>query len=555
MPQIPLPDLPPYTGPVTGEFFAHSRGRLLTDPDGARRYPRPPAQRYPLPPWRPAQHGVTPTQRQYEPTVSRMTGFEALSKPSMPRVLPPLEGWSAPTEPKPRTYQGAGHRKHSRWPDIGHRTFVLVSMVITVATLFAIQRLVWPNNAVRGNGLGSAWSGASLLWLSALMPAACELTGLLMYQNPKWPKTVKPISQIVSWRIVSRGLNTQALTATILRCRAESQANPLFRYVIEVVTDTSHDGLPAPAPDLHYIRVPKNYETPRGTRNKARALNFALHYSPLPDNAWIVHLDEESQPTRSMISGIARMIAEEEDSGELRIGQGVIVYHRDWKSHPFFTLSDCIRTGSDLGRLFFSMRIGVPLFGLHGSYIIVRNDVEKEVGFDVGPEGSITEDAFWGYQQMETGRRCRWVDGYLEEQCTQSLPDFMKQRRRWFTGLVKVATQAPVKLRWRFVLGVSMLAWALAPLVWGYTIAHFITGGYVDPVVRALANGSFAVYIVTTLVGLRVNMNEHGINNPLKRLGWCVTWLCCMPVFSLIESASVDYALARPATGFHVVRK
>ena len=100
-----------------------------------------------------------------------------------------------------------------------------------------------------------------------------------------------------------------------------------------------------------------------------------------------------------------------------------------------------------------------------------------------------------------------------------------------------------------------MLAWALAPFAWGYTIAHFITGGYVNPAVRALANGLFAVYIVTTLVGLRVNMTEHGIRNPLKRLGWCVTWLCCMPVFSLMESASVAYALARPAKGSSVVRK
>ena len=94
------------------------------------------------------------------------------------------------------------------------------------------------------------------------------------------------------------------------------------------------------------------------------------------------------------------MIAEEEASGELRIGQGIIVYHRDWKNHPFFTLSDYIRTGSDLGRLFLSMRIGVPLFGLHGSYIVVRNDVEKQVGFDVGPKARL--------RKMHSGDPSRW---------------------------------------------------------------------------------------------------------------------------------------------------
>ena len=275
----------------------------------------------------------------------------------------------------------------------------------------------------------------------------------------------------------------------------------------------------------------------------------------MPDEAWIVHLDEETQPTPSGVRGIARMIAEEEESGRLRIGQGAIVYHRDWKSHPFFTLSDCIRTGSDLGRLYLSMLIGVPLFGLHGSYIVVRNDVEKAVGFDVGAVGSITEDAFWGCQQMEAGRRCRWVDGYLEEQCTQSVPDFMRQRRRWFNGLVKVALYAPAKLRWRAVIGMSMTAWALAPVSWIYTVAHFMVGGYVEPWVRAVANGSFAVYITATLVGIQVNLDQHGTTGRIRRASWYLMWLILLPAFSLMESASVAYAIVKPSNRFHVVQK
>jgi len=450
---------------------------------------------------------------------------------------------------------GVSHRKPSGWPDIRHRTNVIMIMAASVAALYTVQTLAWPHSPLPSSTLMHAWSLASVLWLSAAVPAACELAGLLMHRYPRNLGRVRPIPQLVCWRIVSRGINTEALTATIRRCRAESRANPLFRYVIEVVTDTSHDGLPEPAPDLIYIRVPTSYRTPGATRNKARALQYALQQSRLPDDAWVVHLDEETRPTASGIRGIARMIDEEEKTGRLRIGQGTIVYHRDWKAHPFFTLSDCVRTGSDLGRLYLSMRIGVPLFGLHGSYIVVRNDVEKRVGFDVGPIGSITEDAFWGCQQMQAGHRCRWVDGYLEEQCTQSVPDFMKQRRRWFNGLVKVAVFAPVKLRWRLVIGISMAAWALAPLAWAYTLAHFALGGYIDPWVRAVANGSFAVYITTTIIGLKVNLAEHGVTSRFRRTGWCLGWLMLMPVFSLMESASVAYAMVRPTNSFHVVKK
>jgi beta-1,4-mannosyltransferase len=449
----------------------------------------------------------------------------------------------------------ASHRRAPRMRNMRHRVFVVFCMTVTVAVLYLIQRFAWPHTARPRTELEWAWSFGSLLWLSAVLPAACELTGLMMHRHPRTHRKAEPIQQFVCWRIVSRGLNTEALTATILRCRAESRKLPLFRYSIEVITDTSHEGLPEPADDLSYIRVPADYRTPNGTRNKARALEYACRHSSLADEVWIVHCDEESHPTASGIRGIAAMIAEEEASGQLRIGQGTIVYHRDWKNHPFFTLSDCIRTGSDLGRLYLSMRAGVPFFGLHGSYIVVRNDVEKKVGFDLGPRGSLAEDAWWGCVQMQTGRRCRWVEGYLEEQCTQSMKDFMKQRQRWFCGLVKVALHAPVKLRWRVMVGISMVAWALAPLAWAYTISHFVFGGYVDPWIRMLANGAFAVYVTTTLVGLRINLSEHGVKSGPKRFGWCVAWLCLMPLFSLMESAAVAYAILKPTSTFHVVKK
>ena len=274
-----------------------------------------------------------------------------------------------------------------------------------------------------------------------------------------------------------------------------------------------------------------------------------------PAWAWIVHLDEETHPTASGIRGIAAAIAEEEASGRLRIGQGTITYHRDWDGHPFMTLSDAIRTGSDLGRLYAAMRIGAPIFGMHGSFIVVRNDVERSMGFDVGPVGSLTEDAWWGTLAMDAGYRCRWVEGHLAEQCTYSVRDFVKQRRRWFNGMGRTSLLAPARLRWRLTLMASMAAWALAPLAWVYTVAHLADGGYTPPEVRALANTGLAVFITATLVGLRVNMDDHGITGRLARLRWQVTWLACLPVFSFMEAAAVTFAMIRPTRVFHVVRK
>jgi beta-1,4-mannosyltransferase len=439
--------------------------------------------------------------------------------------------------------------------DLRHHVFVFTTVGLAMALLFTIQRKFWPYQVQIDRGWLHWWSLGSLIWLSATLPALCELVGLLMYRRPRQLSRVKPVPQLVCWRIVSRGLNKEALRATILRCQNEMAATPLFDYLIEVVIDTSPDGFPPPGWNLRYLVVPESYQTVNGTRAKARALNYALEHSPLSNTAWIVHLDEETHPTESSIRGIARMIAEEEASGQLRIGQGTIVYHRNWTKHPLLTLSDCIRTGSDLGRLYMSMAVGIPLFGLHGSFIVVRNDVEKRIGFDLGPLGSTTEDAWWGCMQMETGTRCRWVDGHCEEQSTESVRDFVKQRRRWFCGLVMTALACPVRLRFRSVIGLSMLAWALTPVVWAYTLLHFVLGGFVPPEIYVLADLSFATYVTATFVGLRVNLNEHGIEHPGHRIGWFVLWMVLMPAFSLMEAGSIGYAMMRPSLGFHVVKK
>jgi egghead protein (zeste-white 4 protein) len=453
-----------------------------------------------------------------------------------------------------------GRRKYRRQfcrETAWHRVLVTVLVVSATATLYAVQLYLWPHNPLPRGLAREAWSWSGLIWAVAFIPAIFELTGLYLWRAPAAPP--HRIENLVCWRIVSKGLNTEALTATIEACRHEMWRMPLFPYVIEVVVDrnTAAEGLPPEGGDVHYIRVPHDYATANGTAAKARALHYALQTSPLRHRSWLVHMDEESWPTRSGIIGIAAMIREEEEINPLcpRIGQGTITYHREWKKHAFFTLSDCIRSGSDKGRLYLSMKVGAPLFGLHGSFIVVRNDVEKSMGFDIGARGSLTEDAWWGTLAMDRGFRCRWVEGHIAEQCTHRVSDFIKQRRRWFNGLVRTSLCAPASLRWRAVLIVSMLAWASAPFAWIYTIGHLIDGGYINPVVRALANFSLAVYVATTLIGLQLNMREHGMRSVVQKVRWALIWLVCLPVFSLMESAAVAFAIMRPAKDFHVVKK
>ncbi|MCO4239781.1 glycosyltransferase family 2 protein [Pseudarthrobacter sp. MDT3-28] len=426
-------------------------------------------------------------------------------------------------------------------------------MVLSILFLYSLQDFLWPASRPAPSLLESS---ASIVWISAFLPGICGLIGMLAYRHPGHLNEAGPIGQLVVFRIVSRGTNSGALESTILRCVHEMRRTPLFKYWVEVVIEDVPGVEKHPQSEvIRYLVIPRNYSTPKASLYKARALQYALEASEVPDNAWLVHLDEETQPTSSGIRGISQTISEEEESGRLRVGQGVILYHRDWKRHPILTLADNIRTGDDFARFHFQHRIGLTIFGLHGSFIVVRNDVEKSVGFDFGPEGSITEDAFWALKLMEAGGRARWVDGYLEEQSTQSVGDFIRQRRRWYQGLIKVAIYAPVKLRWRAALGANTLLWTFSPFAIIYTVIHFLSGFEIVPWVRALANFSVASFITLYVIGLAVNLNEHGITNRVTRAGWFVLQIVLVPVFSLIEAAGVMMALMKPVAGFHVVEK
>jgi egghead protein (zeste-white 4 protein) len=439
--------------------------------------------------------------------------------------------------------------------NVAYRLWAIGGGGLAIAAVFALQAALWGPGRAPGNAVEVALSWLSITWGVAALPAACAVAGLLLYRKPSYARRrqIDPIATLVAFRVVARGENSHTLRSTIAAIRRELARAPLFPYVIEVVTDLDVDL--GGGDDLLHLVVPPGYRTGRGARWKARALQYALERSPIPDDAWIMHLDEESHPTVSVIVGIRDAVAEEEATGRHRIGQGAILYHRGLRSNFLLTLADSIRTGDDLGRFHFQHRVGRTLFGLHGSFILVRADVEREVGFDFGAEGSITEDAFWALLQMAAGRRCRWVEGYVVEQAPRTLGDFLKQRRRWFVGLARVVADAPVPLRYRVVLGISTAVWSVAWLGIVFFYVNLFAGLRVPVALHVAGNFAFGVYIVTYVLGLRFNLDQLPPQGRVRVALAYVVQVALMPLFALVEAAGVAYGLARPAVAFHVIRK
>jgi len=192
-----------------------------------------------------------------------------------------------------------------------------------------------------------------------------------------------------------------------------------------------------------------------------------------------VHLDEETRFNRETVHHCLHhcftqdqeVAAAAAEAGTTKvygdIGQGVIIYSRSGSSieNHLTTLADSIRVGDDYGK--FRLQYSYwhqPLIGMHGSFVVAPNAVERLIGFDNGLRGSITEDAWFALLAWAKGVRFSWIDAHCFEQSPFTIHDFIMQRRRWFGGLWIVCFDTLIPFGNRAVLLFMIVTWALATL-------------------------------------------------------------------------------------------
>jgi egghead protein (zeste-white 4 protein) len=403
---------------------------------------------------------------------------------------------------------------------------------------------------------------------------AFSLYGLLRFGAPR---DLRPDSD---WRwdpdallivaYVSRGDQPTALRRSMLVTRAVLRDHGV-RSVIEAVTDipvASEHRLDASNVEVIYELVPPEYQTPKGARFKARALQYLLERRTArlagaeeAENVWILHLDEESTLTPEALFGVRDFIRKY----DLRctpgaIGQGEILYNGgQYGRNPLIETVDSVRTGDDLGR--FRTQFALlhrPIFGMHGSFVLVPAKVERLITWDGGGASSITEDAWFALSAMDHGVRFDWVEGFIREQSPFTLFDLIQQRRRWFCGLSAVAKDESLRPSTRRMLRFCVASWALggAAVIFGL-ITAIVFGPdafprWMLPGMGVCGGAAMAVYVV----GAYRNVTEAQLAWP-RRL-----WIIGLTAASvlvlwppLIEGLGVLYAIWKPMTTFHIVRK
>jgi beta-1,4-mannosyltransferase len=406
----------------------------------------------------------------------------------------------------------------------------------------------------------------------------------------------KPVKLV--FRFVTRGDNLDVLSYSV---RAVQQSLARYAsipppYEIQIVSDYPLSLGRLADNTLHVYVVPSDYVTQKRSRFKARALTYLQEQVQLQQDDWYIYLDEESVIDETLLVGIYRFIwrcilsetdpqrPEKKKRSRRLIGQGVILYQGgNW----FFRGADALRTADDLGRFRLQYALGMPIFGIHGSFIVTRGTDDAHLSFDVGPTNSFTEDAAWALHAWAQGFRFAWIEGYLHEQPPQRIGDFVRQRSRWLSGIRLVLCDTSIPPRYRLCLGIFTVLWQLeflpilvavvalfvhaSPFAWMRIPADFAWATFVLAYLHGIdvqaRHGRYALQEKMThyldqgsTVGVAARVTPkttRGLRTNIRLfIRRACSWplVLCLVWYSILEAAGVLYSLW-PKQDFFVIKK
>ena len=439
-----------------------------------------------------------------------------------------------------------------------------VAFYMTLALQFNWKGFASVYDMPWANAFVNFWKYMALLSLPSL---TFSMVGHIIFP-PVLRKRMAPLETLkktfkhkVFFRIVTRGKHPNLVRSHVTHAsNVLRSVLPFNQYCLEVATDAALDletFCPGMATEL---LLPKGFAPVGGAKFKARALQYAIEASSAEPGDWIVHLDEETRFDAETVRGVLQHCVDEDEAiarGEKvygNIGQGVILYGTQEPDNWLTTLADSVRVGDDFGKFRIQYELHEPLIGMHGSFVVSQNAVERLVTFDHGMEGSITEDAYFALVAQVKGIKFSWIDSFMYEQSPFSCHDFMHQRCRWFAGLWLIALSRRIPFLNRAVLLFFMATWAATPLIWlAMTLCMCVA--------------SSVPYWFRACIGLISGMSTWGYIlgffftfKPKDGWGRLVVLfalqLLLQPLFAVMELTGVILGIVAPPTqGFHIVQK
>ncbi len=411
-----------------------------------------------------------------------------------------------------------------------------------------------------------------LFWLIPIPVFMIQATGTQRALTPDLlisPETLVNRGLEISRKRIIYTITTRGENLTTLRNTFKSTKHWLFavkstygldfRSEIWIVTEEDRfreerrffEGLEAEGAILFVI--PEGYETPNHSRFKARALQYATETRIDRDidtaDDWVYHQDTETMVGEDTILGILDFITDTSD-GRLS-GAGVILYPQDWR-YRFNSVEETTRSVGDIGAMGQMNMWGTVPFGYHGSHLLVRADVENEIGWDFGRVRS--EDLLFSLKLRERfGSVTRRLKGFAYEKPPFTVRDQLKQRRRWILGTIEVLRRGDVELKHKLPIVYSLGSWLTAlPSIVAAVLGVLVPSGGVFPVVGGLISG-FMWWSIYSAYKVGLEMHEVYIDRlePHKRL----KLVCGATLGMFFDAVAPWYALLRWTSKYEEIKK
>ncbi len=284
------------------------------------------------------------------------------------------------------------------------------------------------------------WEYAWIIWIISSLSLARIYIFVLAYKSRMIAKPARERfgTPRIIFQITTKG-NIPIVQETVNRVNDVCNEIDYKKYEIWTVTDASEEFR-----NCRTIIVPEEYAC--NAVHKGRALQYAVEIRKIEnkntDDMYVFHLDDESLITKQTLCSMLSFL----EDNPVPVSEGLIVYPMKKNEKIRIThLLDALRPFCCFECLDFMSR-GNPAY-MHGSNLLVRSDIEQKVSWENGK--TISEDSLFSVSaRLKFGKDIfGWHGGVVEEKSPLNIRDFVKQRKRWFYGLIQNLKYIPLKDR------------------------------------------------------------------------------------------------------------
>lgn len=422
------------------------------------------------------------------------------------------------------------------------------------------------------DGLGALIYASKLSWLIPIPIFMIQAASTHIALNPELlidPEELESRREEIAGKRIIYQITTRGENLTTLRSSFESTKHWIdgvkrerglgFRSEIWILTEADRyeeereffDGLEGDGAVL--VVVPAGYETPEHAGFKARALHYAcgvrMERGIDTQNDWVYHQDTETMIGEDTVLGNLDFVT---DTGDGRlIGAGVILYPQGWR-YSYNSVEETTRSVGDLGAMGQMKLWGAVPFGYHGSHLIVRADVENDIGWDYGKVRS--EDLLFSLKlRKRFGGVTRKLKGFAYEKPPFTVGDQMKQRRRWILGSMEVLNRRDVPLKHKLPLIYSLASWMSALPSIAASILSFLAppGGFL-PYIGGIVSG-FMWWTIYSAYKVGLEIHEPYVERVEPVKGLKLVWAATLGM--LFDAVAPWYAVLRRTNGYEEIRK